>query len=253
MQTSQEELRAQVLHSQDVRLLEEQSWMLPAVKLTVTFETITKTTMDILMKMTLLALERLPMERESDIAQLLGVETLFVSDLLKMLEADGLVVFRKQWRITEKGESQLKEGQYIHAAEQEEALLLYTPLLDVFLTEFETDTAEAQANNFRYTWNDKEWSPRQIPTDRVEAELAKTAELENTDYRMQTVGRVLDITQSGLTAVPCYEFRLYDKRTDSLYVRVWNTASDQWDETLEEYILSRERSDWRKRYLEEGE
>ncbi|WJY28376.1 hypothetical protein [Sporosarcina trichiuri] len=253
MKASQAELRAQVLQSQDVRLLEEQSWMLPAVRLAVSFETITKTTMDILMNMTLLTLQRLPLEQETDIARLLGVEALFVSDLLKMMEADGLVVRHRQWTITEKGKTQLQEGHYTHAAEKEQAILMYSPLLDVFFKEPETDASAAPENDFRYTWEEESWNPGMIPKDRLEAALAETVGLDNSENRTKTVGAVLEITQAGQAEYPCYEYRLYEKRTDSLFVRVWNTAAGQWDETLEEYILTRERGDWRQRYLTKEE
>ena len=52
-------------------------------------------------------------------------------------------------------------------------------------------------------------------------------------------------------SVPCIEFRLHQTTDNRLYVRVWNTMTGEWDNTLESQIMEYELSAWREKYLEE--
>ncbi len=51
--------------------------------------------------------------------------------------------------------------------------------------------------------------------------------------------------------IPCMQFVIYNKEKDLLYVRVWNTLTGHWDETLEKLLTEKELLKWREEYLEE--
>lgn len=252
MKTVQDELRKQLLQSADIRLLEEDSWSVPAVQLAVTYETVTKTTMDILMKMILLTVQRLPVEKAEELSDLLGVETLFITDLLCQMETDGLLGKDGTWKITAAGSRQLDAGQYVHAAEQEQTRLLYIPMLGTFLPPYEVVSDGAEPL-FRHAAEEPSWTPEELSTDQLETALSQAVGSTDTQHLVKTLGSVTDVTSAGMLTVPCYEFRLYNKREDALSVRVWNTASEQWDAGLEDIILAKDLPDWRGTYLERGE
>ncbi|GKV68175.1 hypothetical protein NCCP2716_06730 [Sporosarcina sp. NCCP-2716] len=248
MQKKQETLREELLQPKDVRLLEEADWALPAVRLAVTYTTVEKTTMDILMKMILLTLKQLPVDNGSEIAGLLGVEPLFVDDLLLMMERDGLALNKNGWSITEKGIDQLEAGLYIHAEEQVKSVLTYCPLLQEFYEDAALPAESGASGLFRCAPDTGPPETDSVPRDGLASILAAALETDNTENRAKVISGITEITVVGTSAIPCFEYRLYNESKDMLFARVWNTAAKQWDGRLEEIILAEERTAWRKQY-----
>ncbi len=248
MQKKQETLRSELLQPKEIRLLEESEWALPAVRLAVSYTTVEKTTMDILMKMILLTLKQLPVGKGSEIAGMLGVDPLFVDDLLLMMERDGLARHNNSWSITEKGTDQLEAGLYIHAEEQVKSVLTYCPLLQEFYEVAELSSDSGAVESFRYATDAGLFDSAAVPRDRLSAFLGAALETGNTADRTKVISGIAEVMVVGTAAVPCFEYRLYDETKDMLFARVWNTAAEQWDGRLEEIILAAERTEWRKRY-----
>lgn len=253
MEELKNRLRTEIQQSFDVTILSEQVWTLIARKVSVTYQTITRTTMDVLMKMILITLRQLPVEQEEEIVSLLGVEKLFVNDLLTMMERSGLIEKNEFWIVTATGIAQLESGMLIHETQQVKATLLVSPFHNGFLRMDKKLLSEENLPVFRYENELESWSVKDLSDTLIENELASQVESENTVDRQCVIDRILKVEEIGKMYVPCLEFHLHNTSQDTLYARVWNSATEQWDEMLEQLVMLKERSSWRRQYIEKKE
>ncbi len=65
------------------------------------------------------------------------------------------------------------------------------------------------------------------------------------------VQAITSVNELERKSIPCIEFRLHQTAEDRLYVRVWNTMTGEWDETLENQIMEFELTEWREKYIAE--
>ncbi|WOV85648.1 hypothetical protein PGH26_06850 [Sporosarcina jeotgali] len=253
MEELKKKLKKELQQSLDSKVLSEQSWTFTAHKVLVSYNTVTKTKMDVLMKMMLMTLQKLNIERPEELAQMLGVELLFIEDLLSIMKGAGLVVNKDCWSITQLGIAQLKTGMLLHETEIEETELLISPLHDEFLEAEKSHPLQGNLDSFRYDRDPENWSADTIPADLLQTELSAIVEQDNTAERQRIVEQVLKVTAIEKVQIPCFEFHIHNPNQDALYARIWNTFSDQWDETLEQLVVGEERSAWRDRYLSKEE
>ncbi|MCM3757112.1 hypothetical protein M3197_06365 [Sporosarcina aquimarina] len=249
MEELKKRLQTELQQSLDCKVLADQSWAFTAHKVLVSYTTVTKTKMDVLMKMMLMSVQQLKIERADELAHLLGVELLFVEDLLSIMKGAGLVVSNDVWSITELGVSQLTTGMLLHETETEESVLLVSPLHNEFLDVEKPQPLQASLCPFRYENDPSRWSTTDISTDTLQSELASLVEQDNTIERQQVVEQVLKVEKIEQIQIPCIEFHIHNTNQDVLYARIWNTYAEQWDETLEQLVNTNERSSWRERYL----
>ncbi|MGG0642970.1 hypothetical protein ABE021_03335 [Sporosarcina gallistercoris] len=242
-------LQKELQQSLDNKVLSELSWTLTAQKVLISYETVTKTKMDVLMKMMLMTLQQLSIEHPEELAQVLGVELLFVEDLLSMMEGAGLVVKKDVWSVTELGVTQLTTGMLLHEIQTEEAVLLVSPLHNEFLEAERPQQFMERQEPFRYEEDPSSWSTKGLTTEFVRNQLTELVEQDNTSEWQRVVEQVLKIEKVGQVQIPCFEFHIHNMDQDALYARIWNTYTDQWDETLEQLVMTKERSNWRRRYL----
>ncbi|WP_039042877.1 hypothetical protein [Sporosarcina sp. ZBG7A] len=253
MEELKKRLQKELQQSLDCKVLADQSWGFTAHKVLVSYTTVTKTKMDVLMKMMLMSVQQLSIERPDELAQLLGVELLFVEDLLSIMKGAGLVVNKGIWSITELGVSQLTTGMLLHETEAEESVLVVSPLHNEFLDVEKSQPLQENLDPFRYEKDPSKWATSDISTDSLQSELAALVEQDNTMERQRVVEQVLKVEKIEQFQIPCFEFHIYNTNQDALYARIWNTFTEQWDETLEQLVHTNERSSWRDRYLTKEE
>lgn len=253
MEQLKKRLQQELHQSMDNKVLSELTWAITAQKVRVSYKTVTKTKMDVLMKMILMTLRQLSIERPEELAQVLGVELLFVEDLLFLMRSGGLVESEGVWSVTELGISQLNNGMLVHESEIEEKILIVSPFHNDFMDVDNFHSYAESLDAFRYEEDSNHWTPTDLPADSVLTHLSASLEQENTSERQRVVEQVLNVEQVERISVPCFEFHIHDVRKDTLYVRIWNTYIEQWDEKLEQLVMSKERVSLRQRYLNKKE
>jgi hypothetical protein len=225
---------------------------LPVITYDVAFQRVKRSKMDILMKMMLLTFEQTEIRRAANLSELLLVEELFITDLLKKMQRMGLVRLEKgSYKLTSNGHEQLKTGIVLEEMEEESTVLSYSPVHDEFwpeMTEPLPETIE-ELPLFRY-----ENSQDLINGDRIFQVLAeKENGLEENGFQT-VVAAVNSFDRQKIEHIPCLEFQMYNKEQDIYYARVWNTWRGRWDDKLEKQIEEKERLEWREKWsaVDEG-
>ena len=242
-------LRSILLENPAIQIKKSVIWHLPVITYDVAFKRVKRSKMDILIKMMLLTFEQTDIRRAANMSELLLVEERFIVDLLDKMQRMGLIRLEKgSYKLTSKGNEQLKTGIIVEELEEEWTVLSFSPVHDEFwpeLTEPLPETNE-ELPLFRYANNQV-----LINAERI---LQVLAERENglEENGFQTVvAEVNSFDQQKVEHIPCLEFQLYNKEQDIFYARVWNTWLGRWDDTLEKRIEERERVDWREKWLDE--
>jgi hypothetical protein len=246
------QLLSGLLENSAIQIKKSVLWHLPVMTYKVGFKRIKRSKMDILMKMMLLTFEQAEIRRAANLAELLLVEELFIADLLKKLQRMGLITLEKDcYKLTTKGQVQLKTGIIAEELEEEWTMLTYSTVHGEFWTEMTQPIPEVKEELplFRYAnYQDPITAQRILP-------VLEQSENELEENGFQTVvDEVTSFEQQTVEPVPCLEFQLYNKEQDIFYVRVWNTWLQRWDVTLEKQIEEKERLEWREKWgVDEGD
>ncbi|WP_432357197.1 hypothetical protein [Sporosarcina sp. UB5] len=247
MDALEKRLRDELLRDLNVKLLETAKWSLPIQVIDVEYETVKRTKMDILMKMLLVAFRSSQFTSAEELSDMLVVEPLFIEDIIERMARAGMIVKSNgAYSLTETGKQQLEAGIYVQPPETEETTVHYSPSHGKFLV---GELTEGVTETYRHTeesrklinFRDEEW--RQA-LDQLDVEYTDG----NVQLVVQSIAAVNELEQN---AIPCIEFRLHQTADDRLYVRVWNSMTGEWDETLEKQIMEQELSEWREKYLAE--
>ncbi|WP_066255872.1 hypothetical protein [Neobacillus drentensis] len=241
------QLRSILLENPAVQIKKSVMWHLPVRTYNVSFKPVKRSKMDILMKMMLLTFEQTEIRRAANLSELLLVEELFIADLLVKMQRMGLIRLEKEsYKLTSKGQEQVKTGIMLEEMKEESTVLSYSPVHDEFWPEMAEHLPETteELPLFRYANNQDH-----INEDRI---LQVLAERENglDENGFQTV--VADVNSFDLQKVeqiPCLEFQIYNKEQDIFYARVWNTWRGRWDNTLEKQIEEKEGLEWREKWI----
>ncbi|WP_244532508.1 hypothetical protein [Mesobacillus persicus] len=199
--------------------------------------------MDILMKMMLLTFEQAQIRRAANLSELLLVEELFIEDLLKKMQRMGLIRLEDgSYKLTSRGQRQLKTGIMEEEMEEESSVISYSPFHDEIWPEMTEALPEMEEELplYRYASNQN-----LLDQDRILPVLSERYEGVEEDGFQTVVAAVNRFDQQKFESVPCLEFRLYNKEQDIFYARVWNLWLGRWDETLEKQIEDQERLEWR--------
>lgn len=234
-------LAASVESSPDVSIRKSDVWRLPVVLLDVSYDRVKRLKMDILMKMLLFAFQQSDIRRAATLADMLSVEELFVSDLIDKMKRTGLILLgKKGYVLTPKGYDYLEKGIFEEALEGGQAVITYSAAHDEYrLAERDSPPVDEQLAVYRYAVEVEPDSERMLEM------LSK--EKNSTEEGFQIlVTAIADVEELETVFIPCIEFQLYDRKQDIFYARVWNTAADQWDETLEKQVEERELVEWRE-------
>ncbi|WP_052342725.1 hypothetical protein [Bacillus sp. EB01] len=112
--------------------------------------------MDILMKMILLTFEQSQIRRAANLSEFLLVEELFIEDLLKKMQRMGLIRLENgTYKLTSKGQDQLKTRIMEEELEEELTVLSYSPLHDEIWLEMNEPLPESDEELllYRYAYN----------------------------------------------------------------------------------------------------
>ena len=245
MDALEKRLRDELLRDPNVKLLETMKWTLPIQMIDVEYETVKRTKMDILMKMLLVAFRTSRFETAEELSDMLIVEPLFITDVIDRMKQAGMIVKSDgAYSLTEKGTQQLESGIYIHPPEKEETIVHYSPSHGTFLVGESTDGTweayrHAAENRKLKEFSDDEWRGALDQLD-----------VTNQEGDVQLVVQAItSVNELERKSVPCIEFRLRQTTEDRIYVRVWNTMTNEWDKTLETQIMEFELSEWREKYI----
>lgn len=228
------------------------SWHLPMQQIEVDFETVTKTKMDILMKMMLIAFQKADIETAKELSDMLLVEQLFIEDLINKMTNAGMIGSAEGiYALTRAGHNQLETGIFEHEAEEAATEVVYSPCHQTFFQGNLEDKETEEQAVYRYQSTFADWRIDMLERSALLNEL-KNKDIEKQEGNLQLiVSKVKSATILQAIEVPFIEFHLYNKEEDLMYARVWNTLSNEWDKILEEQLNEKERKKWRTKYLNE--
>ena len=237
-------------HDFNVKIMDSLSWSLPAHSIEISYQTVKRTKMDILMKMMLISFQKAEIASAEELSDILLVEQLFINELVNKMSRTGLVEKRGgSFALTEAGEQQLENGVYEHEPESGTKKALYSPHHEAFLSEELTKDNYEEKEIYRYQAEFDDWTVTLIEDASVLNTL-KTMAIESGEGNVQVVvSEIISVSDLNINLVPCLEFLLYNEAEDLFYARVWNTLSEHWDETLETQLNDKERKEWRETYL----
>jgi len=244
-------LTRELQHDFNVKIMGSLSWSLPIHSIEIGYETVKRTKMDILMKMMLISFQKGEIASAEELSEILLVEQLFINDLVNKMSRTGLIEKRGgSFALTKAGELQLENGVFDHEPESGTTTALYSPLHGDFLSgELAKDIYEEE-DVYRYQDEFDDWAVTSIEDSAVLKAL-KSMDIESGEGNVHVVvSDIVSVSDVKINLVPCMEFRLYNEAEDLFYVRVWNTLTEHWDETLETQLNDKERKEWRDTYLE---
>lgn len=244
----QQRLMRELQQNRHVKIMKSTDWCIPIRTIEVTYEPIRRSTMDVLMQMLLISMQEANFQNVEELSELLLVDPLFIEDLVSLMsrvrlieQADGF------YRLTPKGEQQLARGIFEEELEVETATLLFSPCHQAILPAGEEDIEEFDELPEPYCYVDKE-AEQQEQFD--EAMLLEALQQEEEATSAQKIVETIVSAQAQqINDIPCLQFILYDKEKNIVYVRVWNTLLNQWDEKLEQQLTEKEQLQWREQYL----
>lgn len=236
METLRKKLQQELQRQPDNRIEQSTGWVLPVELFAVSYSTIERTTMDILMKMMLLTIQKLEVAESKKIARFLAVEPLFIEDLFNKMESARMIESDKNhYELTRIGITQLQSGIFEHPPEKAMKKLYYSRCHGKILRQESDKILLAKEKEFRL-------AKKCMHRDRLpnEEQLRKALLDTGVEATEGTLQKVLDhiATPEILETIqiPCVEFRLYNSAEDRHFARVWNTLTEEWDEHLEKLI-----------------
>lgn len=248
MEALNKKLKDELQANFNVKILDTLSWTLPVYPVEITFLTVRKTTMDILMKMMLMTFGKATIEMAEQLSELLLVEQLFIDDIMnKMLAANLIVKKRDHYSLTETGEKQLKAGIYEHEPVRQTKKLLYSPFHQSFM-DGQMESIRQEEELFRYAEEFSDWDETTLENAVIINALENSGVSSNEGNVQVIISKIVSTLVLDIELVPCLEFRVYNSTEDLPYARVWNTLGGGWDEKLEERLNDKERKSWRAQY-----
>ncbi|ARK21142.1 hypothetical protein CSV69_10965 [Sporosarcina sp. P26b] len=236
MDSIRKKLQQELQRQPDIQIQQSDSWGLPVELINIPYTTSKRTTMDILMKMILLTIQRLEVSESKKIAEFLAVEPLFVENLFSKMEASRMIEWRKEnVELTSIGVKQLQAGVYEHPPKKEENKFYYSAYHNSILCQQPEKIFTAKVKEFRLA---KKYSSKaQALTDDQLRIALLAADAETAEGTLQKVIDKIEIPQIlDSQLIPCIEFYLYDRSEKKYFTRVWNTLTEEWDECLEQII-----------------
>jgi predicted transcriptional regulator len=245
MDALEKRLRDELLRKPNVKLLETVKWTLPIQLFDIEYETVKRTKMDILMKMLLVAFRTSRFSSAEELSDMLVVEPLFITDIIDRMKRAGMIVKSDGgYTLTEIGKQRLEAGIYVHPPEKEEATVQYSATHGAF---FVGELPDGTGESYRHAADDRKL--KEMSDDEWRGALDQlNVAYEEGDVQL-VVDAITSVKELERSAIPCFEFRLHQTSEDRLFVRVWNTMTSEWDETLETHLLERDLSAWREKYL----
>lgn len=243
MKTVEDKLLLDLQKDKSIKVLHRASWLLPMQERTIHFERTIHSKMDILMKMLLLTFQKTEITSVEELSDMLFVELLFIRDLINKLSAAKLIVKQgASYQLTEVGQIQLGRGIFEHEPEADTKTLLYSAFHESYYGKQALVSSGDELDYFRY-------QARASKVDQDDTEVINMLQKSDVKPGEKEVLQIISMDSVAVEGIMCCEFHLYNEATDTMYARVWNTASELWDDVLEEVIIKKEGVKWRERYF----
>lgn len=251
LQHLQQQLINQLEKDNQETVIHTDIWCIPMYTYEVAYQPVRKKTMDILMKILLFSCQKASFENAEQLSEILLVEPLFIEDLLRKMQKNGLLEQQDNvYRLTKKGKRQYGRGIFEETLEPAVIELLYSPVHHQILQgdiDEVLDFDDFPDQLYRYT---KEEEVKLINEDFVmkEIQALKRDELEET---RQEIKSILSMENTQINDVPCIEFIVKNEENKELFPRVWNTLFNNWDSCLEKEIMEKEKMEWTAKFQSE--
>ncbi|MFX3673459.1 MAG: hypothetical protein ACE3JQ_03285 [Paenisporosarcina sp.] len=250
--TQSSKVSKMLLEQKHWRILGNVSWVFPLQIAEVNMKTVVRSQMDVLMKMILMILQRLEVKQPSEISELLAVETIFVEHMLELMMHNKMVEkIDTSYQLTPSGLEHLKQGTFAHDPMDEQVELAYSPYHNEVLNrDHDQSILEEEEYVPDYTF-EKDVNL----VDITEIEDSKIRQMiEETGYEFivekgqKLIDEILSIEMKESLRAVCLEFHLHDRTEDTVFIRVWNTWTGQFDKQFEDELNQKKASKLRDMY-----
>ena len=243
--TLQKQLSTQLTQMDGAKIVHETSFCIPVHAFKVTYHPVLKKPMDILMKMMLISFRTGVFKDGETLADVLLVEPLFINDLLNKMIKTGLVEKGDTLQLTAKGEKQLTEGVYEEELDAVSDILQYSPLHENFLKGDIEDVLEFDEFPEELSYA-ADVEVGQLDEQQI---INLLTDMQEEDDELKTyVTSIVSSEEIQINDVPCLVFILHDTKADTLFARIFNTLTNEWDAVLEEVLHKNERATWKEKY-----
>ena len=247
LQKFEQQIKSKLPRPKATNLVAEKQFCIPVHTVQVKYYPISRTPMDILMKMMLIAFDKGAFHDGETLADVLLVDPLFINDLLNKMMKTGLLVKDDVISLTEKGQRQLTEGIFEEELDEVTQELQYSPLHGDYLTgdieeilEFDEFPDElVYAQQFAVQFEEQQT---------IEALEKMNYEEEDADAVKTFISAINEMEELQINDVPCFQYIFYHTEQDIFDVKVFNTLTNSWDEKLEQLLKDNELTTWRDIY-----
>lgn len=233
----QKKLKNDLLKQPNLEIQGIDTWGLPMNRIELSYMTVKRTKMDVLMKMIMITLQKMNISSPEQISTFLNVEPVFVEGIMNKLQLTSMIVKDgAKFTLTETGSERLQAGVYESPPEQGKKRFIYSPCHQE-ISEDERDF-ESVEKIMIYRYREQTLQPATSLNQEQLTEALQTAEVESSEESIQVVITHVDppkLIEGKL--VPCIEFSILNKKEQSRFTRVWNTLLSEWDESLENQIM----------------
>lgn len=245
MEELKQRLAKELNEDHTIKIVKSMEWSLPVSSIEISFQTVKRSKMDVLMKMMLSTFEKTEIKDAEELSELLLVDPLFINDLIeKMLRTNMIKKKMGYFELTQAGIKQLETGIFISEPEEQLEVACYSSYHEVFFIEKVKKKSPKEQKVYRYAEVFADWSASSLE-DIAVLKALQAKGIETNSGNVQVV--ITDITaviEVAIEQIPCIEFRIHNTNEDVVYARVWNTQLAQWDETLEAQLNENERLEW---------
>ncbi len=235
MQELKQRLQRELLSDLHVSIVESGECSVPLQAIDVQYTPTSRVAMDVLMKMVLIVIRKLPISKAEQISELLHVELIFITDILHMLQAQRMITQQVPYALTTRGESQLAQGIFEQQLPSTKTTLLYS-LVDQAFSTISLEAVEANEHFYAPLYD----SAMPTLTDEQYCKHLTVAP-------HHIVLTIDEATMQQVYDVPCLYFVLYNKQEDSYYARAWHVLAERFDSAIEQK-LNEKRPQWREKY-----
>ena len=255
LDTEISKVSAMLLEQRHLRLLGSERWAFPLQLANIQMTTGIRSQMDVLMKMILKILGKLEVKHATEISELLAVESIFVEHMLKLMMQNQMVEINDGfYRLTHMGMEQLKVGTFVHDSMEEEVEIAYSPYhTDALIRDTNQTPLEADDQLGDYRFAD---DLNQVDVTKLK-DLQIIQMIEDSGYEFivengqKQIEEIRAIELQETVQVVCFEFHMHDTTEDSVFIRVWNTWTGQFDVLFETELNQKEASRLRKHYFDQ--
>lgn len=225
-------------------ILAEQLYSVPVHTIEVSYHPVQRAVMDLLMKMMLISYERADIQEPDVLADILLVEPLFIHDLTNKMMNLGMLQRTDTGIIalTEKGRVQKEHGIFEEQLPLQSEQLYYSPTQAKFLTG-DMDTLAELVDIPPAS----PYAVEALGTIDEAPLIDYLTELQPApvDEEPQTfVSEMVQLESVQVHDVPILQFICYEPQQDKLFMKVFNSLTNEWDLALEELITAKERTSW---------